>query len=153
MDWKQIVGGVFIGAVLGIGGGILSMWRDTATISQKIEVIEAQLTEIKNNPISNKPGPQGLQGPKGNPGQKGEKGDSYSVDELARINAYVNKIRKNKYGAVIDVKGGAPWGNWAGPTYCPDNHYVCGINQRVEPHQKEEDDTAVNDLQIYCCSF
>lgn len=57
---------------------------------------------------------------------------------------------------VVEVHGGINWGDWEGETFCPSNHYVCGIQQNVEPPQGggvKEDDTAMNDIRIMCCQF
>ncbi len=54
---------------------------------------------------------------------------------------------------VLDVAGGMGWGSWQGWTRCPANTYVCGLEQRVEGSQGDNDDTAVNDIQILCCPF
>lgn len=45
------------------------------------------------------------------------------------------------------------WGSWSGYMYCPANHYVCGARARVEKKQGSGDDTAMNGMQLLCCSF
>lgn len=98
-------------------------------------------------------GPRGPKGEKGDPGPRGEKGDSFAAEELAQIKEEVFKKRESNSGVLTDVKGGMSWGAWRGATYCPDNHYVCGVNQKVEGSRGSGDDTAVTDLRIYCCQF
>jgi hypothetical protein len=153
MDRKQIVGGIVVGAVLAVGGGLLLMWKETGELQIAINRLETEMNEMKKNPIKGEKGDKGDKGEKGERGDKGDKGDSFSKEEVAKINNELFKNRVSKYGTVIEVSGGMPWGIWGGATYCPDNHYVCGINQKVESSQGDGDDTAVNDLQIYCCKF
>lgn len=98
-------------------------------------------------------GPRGPKGEKGDPGPKGEKGDAFPAEELAKMKEVVFKKRQSESGVLVDVKGGLSWGAWRGATYCPDDHYVCGVNQRVEGIRGSGDDTAVTDLQMYCCKF
>ena len=43
------------------------------------------------------------------------------------------------------------WGTLRSPFYCPTNHYVCGLRQRIESRQGDGDDTAMNGLNMYCC--
>ena len=45
------------------------------------------------------------------------------------------------------------WGDWSDPLYCPAQHYVCGLRQRVEKRQGKGDDTAMNAVEFYCCAF
>ena len=56
---------------------------------------------------------------------------------------------------VLKVKGEAPWGIWHEATYCPNNYYVCGLQQKVEPKQGggSNDDTALNGVALKCCKF
>ena len=65
------------------------------------------------------------------------------------------KSKKSGYGAKkVELPGGIGSGNWKGAVFCPDGHYVCGIEQRVEDWLGGgEDDTGVGDLRIYCCPF
>jgi len=51
----------------------------------------------------------------------------------------------------VDVPGGTGWGAWRAEVYCPRNHYVCGVRQRVEGSQGRGDDTSVNDIELRCC--
>ena len=49
------------------------------------------------------------------------------------------------------------WGTWRDSFFCPENHYVCGLRQRIEPEQGPaelgnfNDDTAMNGLDMFCC--
>lgn len=65
----------------------------------------------------------------------------------------LNKKRVSGKGEMTNVHGGMPWGTWRDVTYCPDDHYVCGLSQRVESKQGKGDDTAINDLRMWCCKF
>lgn len=193
LDWKQVVGGIATGAVLGAGGAFLSVWRDVAVLDDQIEGLRYQvnsLSEQKGIPAGKgEPGPPGPRGPKGEPGPRGErgaqgerglrgptgsqgkrglqgktgprggegargeKGDSYPRDEYRELKRAVFKERQSRYGEPVDVAGGMRWGEWRGKTFCPDDHYVCGLSQKVERSLGDGDDTAVNDLRIYCCEF
>ncbi|NXS27727.1 VMO1 protein, partial [Pomatostomus ruficeps] len=44
------------------------------------------------------------------------------------------------------------WGSWSLP--CPTSAGVCGLRTRLEPpqHSGGGDDTALNDLDLYCCA-
>ncbi|NXM44606.1 VMO1 protein, partial [Gymnorhina tibicen] len=41
------------------------------------------------------------------------------------------------------------WGDWS-PS-CPRSWGVCGIHTRLQPPQGVGDDTALNDVKLYCC--
>ncbi len=100
------------------------------------------------------PGPKGEKGDPGPKGEKGDRGDPFPPEKLKKIQREVFKIRQNRDGQEVDVSGGMTWGEWQETTYCPDNHYVCGISQRVErPQGTSKDDTAVTDLRVFCCRF
>ena len=52
----------------------------------------------------------------------------------------------------IIVPGGGPWGKWQGEIKCPDNYFVCGLEQKVESRQGGDgDDTALNAIRMICC--
>jgi hypothetical protein len=54
----------------------------------------------------------------------------------------------------IDVSGGNSFGSWKGWTHCPNNTFMCGLEQRVENSCGADcDDTGVNDIKILCCPF
>lgn len=71
-------------------------------------------------------------------------------DRLKQVEAFI--VRKRPaLDEPIEAPGEAPWGLWKGPTFCPANHYVCGLEQKVEPTQGKGDDTATNGIRMYCC--
>lgn len=44
------------------------------------------------------------------------------------------------------------WGRWSNWAYCPENHYVCGLSQRVfPPAGSDVDDTAMAGIKFKCC--
>ena len=72
---------------------------------------------------------------------------------LKKIEITNSKLRKSETGKVVKVDGGGPWGSWKKVSYCPTNHYVCGLQQRVEKKQGSDDDTALNAVNMVCCVF
>jgi hypothetical protein len=45
------------------------------------------------------------------------------------------------------------WGTWGSTASCPSGKRVCGAALKIEPYQADGgDDTAVNDVALYCCS-
>lgn len=54
---------------------------------------------------------------------------------------------------LVDTAGGSGWGSWSGATMCPTRQYVCGVRLRTEGNQGDGDDTALNDVEIYCCTL
>jgi len=159
-NWKIIIGGLLVGGILVSVAVLISVWRDMTILSNEVTELRKEIenTRIRGDLKGKKgdPGPVGPQGLRGEPGpvgSQGPKGESYPVAEFNKLKSEVLKLRESKNGTPLDVEGGLVWGSWRGATYCPDNHYVCGINQRVEGRQGKGDDTAVNDLQIYCCPF
>lgn len=72
---------------------------------------------------------------------------------LTNIESINSKLRDSKEGTVVTVSGGGPWGSWKQVSYCPTNHYVCGLQQRVEKKQGDGDDTALNSVNMVCCPF
>ena len=53
-------------------------------------------------------------------------------------------------GDAIHFSNTGAWGGWSSAKFCPPNHYVCGLQQKVEP-SIDGDDTAMNGLAFYCC--
>jgi hypothetical protein len=57
------------------------------------------------------------------------------------------------------ILGGAThheWGSFKAAQTCPGGSAVCGVKTRIEPEQgggKTEDDTAMNDLELTCCTI
>jgi len=45
------------------------------------------------------------------------------------------------------------WGDWSGLKSCDSNKAVCGIRTKVEPPQGSHDDTALNNVVLYCCDL
>ena len=46
------------------------------------------------------------------------------------------------------------WGDWREVFSCPERHYVCGLQQRIESPLgggSGRDDTAMNGLRMFCC--
>ena len=44
------------------------------------------------------------------------------------------------------------WGRWGDFSSCPPGQFVYGYHQRSEPSQGSGDDTALNDIELYCAS-
>lgn len=50
------------------------------------------------------------------------------------------------------------WGDWGTKAFCPEGKYICGFKTRVEKDlgggklNKGNDDTALNGIEMYCCS-
>ncbi|MCI5127421.1 MAG: hypothetical protein D3907_02725 [Candidatus Electrothrix sp. AUS3] len=53
-------------------------------------------------------------------------------------------------GQTITPTNGGGWGQWGSEASCPSNKKVCGAQLKIEPHI-DGDDTAVNDVILYCC--
>jgi hypothetical protein len=54
-------------------------------------------------------------------------------------------------GAMLTPSNGGPWGDWGSWTFCPANSAVCGVALKVESPIGDGDDTAVNNVRLYCC--
>ncbi|MCP4407233.1 MAG: hypothetical protein GY807_05620 [Gammaproteobacteria bacterium] len=159
-EWKKIVTAIVVGGILICVTVSIYVWQEMMTLNNKVSELDREIENIRlKGDLKGKqgdPGSIGPQGPRGEPGPigpPGSKGESYPVAEFTKLKSEVFKVRESKEGIQVDIQGGMHWGRWRGGSYCPDNHYVCGINQRVEGQQGNGDDTAVNDLQIYCCRF
>lgn len=53
-------------------------------------------------------------------------------------------------GTQMTFTNGGPWGRWSDPVFCPPDHYVCGLQQKVEA-PIDGDDSAMNAVAFYCC--
>ena len=53
---------------------------------------------------------------------------------------------------VLEGNGGK-WGSWTNMASCPFNTAICGIKTKVELPQGGEDDTALNDVEFFCCQL
>jgi len=56
----------------------------------------------------------------------------------------------------LEILGGetgrsTPTGEWGSWVQCPPDSAVCGIQTRVEKSQLTDDDTAVDDVALFCC--
>jgi hypothetical protein len=57
-------------------------------------------------------------------------------------------------GAEIAASNGGGWGSWGSYTSCPAGTAVCGLSIRLEDKQGSNgDDTAMNGLELHCCSM
>lgn len=45
------------------------------------------------------------------------------------------------------------WGTWQAPVECPAGSAICGMRTRVEPSQGNGDDTALNGIELACCTL
>ncbi len=71
-------------------------------------------------------------------------------ERLQEVEVFVTRERTHLVEPV-EAPGASPWGLWKGAAFCPANHYVCGLEQKVEPTQGKGDDTATNSVRMYCC--
>ena len=46
-----------------------------------------------------------------------------------------------------------PWGSWSPYFLCNDGYFMCGIQTQVESPIGKGDDTAMNNLRMYCCKY
>jgi hypothetical protein len=169
VNWKRMMIGLLLITLIGLGGAVFRLWQESLVFRERLDRAQAQLIALRNHPRltedikvpgpkgdRGEPGPKGDRGDPGPKGEKGEKGDPFPPEALETLRRAVFKQRPNKEGVAVAVAvdGGAPWGDWRGATFCPDDHYVCGIEQKVELVQgTNRDDTAVNDLKLWCCPF
>jgi hypothetical protein len=56
-------------------------------------------------------------------------------------------------GALLTASNGGPWGDWGNWAFCPADTAVCGASLKVETPIGEGDDTAVNNVRLYCCQL
>lgn len=53
----------------------------------------------------------------------------------------------------LTVPNGGKWGDWSKDyKVCPGNSRVCGLSLKIEARQGGGDDTAVNDVALFCCN-
>lgn len=57
-------------------------------------------------------------------------------------------IPNRPYNTVSSIDGF--WGEWGNIVKCPADQYVKGYRLRSEPKQGDDDDTALNDIELYC---
>lgn len=74
-------------------------------------------------------------------------------DDTAANNMKVT-CRPRKHSQTTNLEGnGGPWGGYGGNSgQCPLGSAVCGIQTRVEGRQGRGDDTALNNVKLFCCS-
>ncbi|XP_059424727.1 vitelline membrane outer layer protein 1-like [Carassius carassius] len=63
----------------------------------------------------------------------------------------VNNIRFTCSGGHVMVGEGTPWGQWGKWSPTCQGTGICGIRTRIEEPQGFGDDTALNDVIMYCC--
>ncbi|MFQ3247709.1 MAG: putative 3-demethylubiquinone-9 3-methyltransferase (glyoxalase superfamily) [Arenicella sp.] len=73
---------------------------------------------------------------------------------IVKLENQSSKVRVSTEGNLTEVEGGGPEGVWHAVSYCPTDHYVCGLQQRVEERQRPGgDDSGVNSVKMVCCQF
>ena len=55
-------------------------------------------------------------------------------------------------GDCFTVEGGHEWGEWQGMQRCNQGERICALRTQVEPPQGGNDDTALNGVELWCCS-
>ena len=60
-------------------------------------------------------------------------------------------MKERKPDPPIHTPGEGPWGGWTGAAFCPQNAYICGLEQKIEARQGRDDDTAMNGIRFFCC--
>ena len=56
-------------------------------------------------------------------------------------------------GQTIQAPGGLGWGGFSAMQRCPSGSAVCGARIRIEGSQGDGDDTAMNGIELACCSY
>ena len=46
MDWKQIIGGIIIGAIIGIAGTILVLAKENAKLQTQVAHVNSQINQL-----------------------------------------------------------------------------------------------------------
>ena len=80
--------------------------------------------------------------------------DEGAGDDTAANNLVVQCRLLNTTTGQYELDGESPttWGRrQAWSESCPLNSAVCGLKTRVEAYQGDVDDTALNDVEMYCC--
>jgi hypothetical protein len=55
-------------------------------------------------------------------------------------------------GTEINNNHEGPWGDWSEAFMCPENKYICGYRQQIEPRLAAGlDDTSMNNVLFFCC--
>ncbi|CAL4217921.1 unnamed protein product, partial [Meganyctiphanes norvegica] len=57
------------------------------------------------------------------------------------------------WSSEIHNGGGDHWGDWSSWAYCPQGWAICGLETRVEDSTGHTDDTALNDVKMFCCEL
>ncbi|KAK2850869.1 hypothetical protein Q5P01_007145 [Channa striata] len=64
-----------------------------------------------------------------------------------------NNIKFMCSGSGVQLEGnGLSWGSWGSWSLKCCRGAICGLQTRVEGPQGDEDDTALNDVQFFCCN-
>ena len=79
--------------------------------------------------------------------------EEFSATDKRIITLEDKWLVERKPGAAITLSHGASgtWGNWTGAMFCPEKQYVCGLEQRTEPKQSNDDDTGMTGVRFHCC--
>merc|ERR1711976_910539 len=78
-----------------------------------------------------------------------DKTNTKSLDETAANNIDMHCINKNTLSG-----NGMFWGEWTDWKYCPTGTAVCGMKTKVQEYSGAfTDDTALNEIIIYCCDL
>ena len=73
---------------------------------------------------------------------------TFGIDETS-VNDF--KAVCGDYYAPLFSTNGQKFGHFGNTVYCPGNSSVCGLSIKSERPQGIADDTAVNDVVLYCC--
>merc|ERR1711971_1505922 len=78
-----------------------------------------------------------------------DKANTRSLDETAANNIDMHCINKNTLSG-----NGMFWGEWTDWKYCPTGTAVCGLKTKVQEYSGSfTDDTAPNEIILYCCDL
>merc|ERR1711971_991618 len=78
-----------------------------------------------------------------------DKANTRSLDETAANNIDMHCINKNTLSG-----NGMFWGEWTDWKYCPTGTAVCGLKTKVQEYSGSfTDDTALNEIILYCCDL